>query len=59
MSVITAFSLDRSRLTITVLVAIVLVGLSVFLDYPKREDPSIVVARQVEEKLRALRRAPK
>jgi len=47
MSVITAFSLDRSRLTITVLVAIVLVGLLAFLDYPKREDPSIVVREAV------------
>ncbi len=47
MSGITAFSLHHSRLTILLLVATLLFGVYAFLDYPKQEDPSIVIREAV------------
>ncbi len=40
---ITRFSLDNTRLTALFLAAIVLAGVFIFLNYPSREDPSIVI----------------
>ena len=40
---ITEFSLNTSRLTVLFLVLVVATGILTFLDYPKREDPSIVI----------------
>ena len=47
MSGITEFSLNNSRFTILVLVAVIATGILAFLDYPKREDPSIVIREAV------------
>ena len=47
MSGITEFSLNNSRFTILVLVAVIATGIFAFLDYPKREDPSIVIREAV------------
>ena len=47
MSGITKFSLDTSRLTILFLIAVVAVGIYAFLDYPKQEDPSIIIREAV------------
>lgn len=47
MSQITAFALNTSRLTITAIVAIVLVGAYFFVQFPRLEDPSIVIREAV------------
>ncbi len=44
---ITQFSLDTSRLSIMFLVGIAALGIYRFLDYPKQEDPSIVIREAV------------
>ena len=40
---ITEFSLNTSRLTVLFLVLVLATGIVTFLNYPKREDPSIVI----------------
>ena len=44
---ISQFSLDTSRLSIMFLVGIAALGIYRFLDYPKQEDPSIVIREAV------------
>ncbi len=44
---ITRFSLNNSRLTILSLFLVVFTGAFVYLDYPKQEDPSIVIREAV------------
>ncbi len=44
---ITEFSLNTSRVTILFLVLVVGTGIFLFLDYPKQEDPSIVIREAV------------
>ena len=44
---ITRFSLNNSRLTILFLLLVVFTGVFVYLDYPKQEDPSIVIREAV------------
>jgi multidrug efflux pump subunit AcrB len=44
---ITEFSLNTSRLTILFLVAVLVTGIMMFLDYPKQEDPSTVIREAV------------
>ena len=44
---ITEFSLKTERVTILFMVFVVLSGIYVFLDYPKQEDPSIVIREAV------------
>ena len=43
MSLITRFALDTQRLTIVVIVTITLFGMLQFLDFPRQEDPPIVI----------------
>lgn len=47
MSGITEFALNNSRFTILALIAVIVTGIFAFLDYPKREDPSIVIREAV------------
>ncbi len=47
MTGITSFALGNSRFVILFQVAIVLFGIFAFLNYPKREDPSIVIREAV------------
>ncbi len=47
MSWITSFALNTSRLTITVICGIVVVGVLLFLDFPRLEDPAIVIREAV------------
>ena len=47
MSWITSFALNTSRLTITVICGIVVVGVLLFLDFPRLEDPPIVIREAV------------
>ncbi|MEN8207549.1 MAG: efflux RND transporter permease subunit, partial [Pseudomonadota bacterium] len=44
---IARFSLNNSRLTILFLIFVVITGVYVYLDYPKQEDPSIVIREAV------------
>ncbi len=44
---IAKFSLQNSRLTILFLLFVVITGVYVYLDYPKQEDPSIVIREAV------------
>jgi len=44
---ITRFSLNNSRLTILFLFLVAFTGVYVYLDYPKQEDPSIVIREAV------------
>ena len=44
---ITAFALNTSRLTVTAILAIVLAGLYLFVQFPRLEDPSIVIREAV------------
>ena len=46
MSSITRFALDANRLTIVFILTVILIGVSLFLDFPRQEDPPIVI-RQV------------
>jgi multidrug efflux pump subunit AcrB len=47
MSSITQFSLDTNRLTIVFIASIILVGLIQFFDFPRQEDPPIVIREVV------------
>ena len=47
MSFITRFSLDTSRLTIVFIVSVILIGLIQFFDFPRQEDPPIVIREVV------------
>ncbi|NIS70907.1 MAG: AcrB/AcrD/AcrF family protein, partial [Proteobacteria bacterium] len=43
MSLITRFSLDRSRLTMVFIATIIIIGLQQFFTFPRQEDPPIVI----------------
>ncbi len=43
MSLITRFALDTQRLTITFIITVVFTGIVQFLDFPRQEDPAIVI----------------
>ena len=47
MSWITSFAINTSRLTITAIVGIVLVGIYLFVQFPRLEDPPIVIREAV------------
>ena len=47
MSFITKFSLDRNRLTVVFIAAIIIIGLNQFLSFPRQEDPPIVIREVV------------
>ena len=47
MTNLTAFALNTSRLTITWIALIVVVGLYMFTQFPRLEDPSIVIREAV------------
>ncbi len=47
MSWITSFAINTSRLTITAIVGIVLVGIYLFIQFPRLEDPPIVIREAV------------
>jgi multidrug efflux pump subunit AcrB len=47
MASITKFSLDANRLTMVVIASIVLIGLIQFFDFPRQEDPPIVIREVV------------
>ncbi|HET9866216.1 MAG TPA: efflux RND transporter permease subunit, partial [Nitrospira sp.] len=47
MSGITAFALNTTRVTISFLLFIAVAGVLIYLDYPKQEDPSIVIREAV------------
>src|SRR5210317_2602495 len=47
MSAITRFSLGTSRLTMVIIFTIVVAGLSQFFDFPRQEDPPIVIREVV------------
>src|SRR5512135_2028869 len=44
---ITEFAIKENRITVLVLIGIPLIGLLVFLDYPRQEDPSIEIRQAV------------
>ena len=44
---ITEFSLNTSRVTILFIVFVIVSGIVLFLDYPKQEDPSIIIREAV------------
>src|SRR5574338_359021 len=44
---ITRFALEANRITLLVLVGIPLIGLLIFLDYPRPEDPSIEIRQAI------------
>ena len=44
---ITEFAIKANRITILVLIGIPLIGLLVFLDYPRQEDPSIEIRQAI------------
>lgn len=44
---ITEFAIQANRITILVLIGIPLIGLLVFLDYPRQEDPSIEIRQAI------------
>ena len=43
MSLITRFSLDANRLTVVFIAAVIILGLIQFLNFPRQEDPPIVI----------------
>ena len=47
MSSITQFSLDNNRLTIVFIISIIFIGLIQFFDFPRQEDPPIVIREVV------------
>ncbi|MGI9321393.1 MAG: efflux RND transporter permease subunit [Thiogranum sp.] len=47
MASITKFSLDTNRLTVVFIVSIILIGLIQFFDFPRQEDPPIVIREVV------------
>ena len=47
MSLITRFALDTQRLTIVFIVTVVIFGMLQFLDFPRQEDPPIVIREVV------------
>ena len=47
MASITQFSLDSNRLTIVFVASIVIIGLIQFFDFPRQEDPPIVIREVV------------
>ena len=47
MSAITRFSLDFRRLTIVFIAAVIFIGISLFLDFPRQEDPPITIREVV------------
>ena len=47
MSFITRFSLDTNRLTIVFILTIITLGLIQFFDFPRQEDPPIVIREVV------------
>jgi len=47
MSFITRFSLDATRLTVVFIASIVVIGLIQFFDFPRQEDPPIVIREVV------------
>ena len=44
---ITEFAIEVNRITVLVLLAIPLIGLLIFLDYPRQEDPSIEIREAI------------
>ena len=44
---ITQFALDANRLTVVFILSIVLLGVTLFLDFPRQEDPPIVIREVV------------
>jgi len=44
---ITEFAIQANRITVLVLIGIPLIGLLVFLDYPRQEDPSIQIRQAI------------
>ncbi len=47
MSVITKFSLDSNRLTMVFIASVIIIGLIQFFDFPRQEDPPIVIREVV------------
>ncbi|MCK5188620.1 MAG: efflux RND transporter permease subunit, partial [Methylococcales bacterium] len=47
MSLITRFSLDANRLTIVFIASVIILGLIQFFDFPRQEDPPIVIREVV------------
>ncbi len=47
MSFITRFSLDTNRLTVVFIASIIIIGLIQFFDFPRQEDPPIVIREVV------------
>ena len=47
MASITKFSLDTNRLTVVFIASIILIGLIQFFDFPRQEDPPIVIREVV------------
>ncbi len=47
MSFITRFSLDTNRLTMVFIASVIIIGLIQFLDFPRQEDPPIVIREVV------------
>jgi multidrug efflux pump subunit AcrB len=44
---LTRFGLERSRFTITIMVALLALGIGLYADFPKREDPVVVIRTAV------------
>jgi multidrug efflux pump subunit AcrB len=47
MSFITKFSLDTNRLTVVLIASVIIIGLIQFFDFPRQEDPPIVIREVV------------
>ena len=47
MNFLTRFGLARSRFTITIMVSLLAAGIALFPDFPKREDPVVVIRTAV------------
>ncbi|MGI9329387.1 MAG: efflux RND transporter permease subunit [Gammaproteobacteria bacterium] len=47
MSSITRFALDANRLTVVFILTIIVLGVSLFMDFPRQEDPPIVIREVV------------
>ncbi len=47
MNFLTRFGLERSRFTITVMVGLIVFGISLYPNFPKREDPVVVIRTAV------------
>ncbi|UCG73653.1 MAG: efflux RND transporter permease subunit [Chromatiales bacterium] len=47
MSFITRFALDVNRLTVVFILTVIILGVSLFLDFPRQEDPPIVIREVV------------